>query len=895
MSSRVWCISALVAALVPCVSPAGAQVTGILTGVVTHAATGNPIAGATVRIDAAQRAQVTESDGRFRIASPPGSTTVRVTAIGFAPFARVVEIVGGQSTTIEVTLQANPTLLDAVVAVGTRRQDRTLAESPVPVDVIAGNLMENTGLIETPGQLQRVVPSVNTPRLPIGDNGFRPVTLRGLAPHHVLVLVNGKRRHQAAAILAGPSVPFASFTDLNAIPTSAVDHIEILRDGAAAQYGSDAIGGVVNVLLKSGWRREAQVTVGQTHTHEGDRTFTDGRFVDATAALGVAATSGAFLTVSGEVRQRGLSNRAYPDARPQWFPGDPRNDAPPVVSSHHGDGTMRDALTFLSAEFPVSRFAEAYTFGGLAVRSDLIPDAFFRRPLDVRTVRSVHPDGFRPDILQSIRDVSTVAGMRGTVGAWRWDLSSGWGSNRVAYTVRNSNNVSLGAESPTTFYAGRIATQQWTNSADAAIDLTFRETPLTLSGGVEHRTDFYQIRGGDPDSWRDGGVPILDGPFAGAPAPVGAQGFFGFRTADEVSARRSNVAAYLEAENRPNERLLLQVAGRTERYTDFGYTTDGKLAARLTIAHGFAVRGSAGTGFRAPALMQEYLSKTAHDLQFVGGVPTWINVRTFPVNSPEAQLMGAQPLRPERSVNLGAGVAFSRPGFPVMTVDYYDVSIRDRIAVGSNVTDTAIVRVLEEHGFGGVAGGTYFRNGLDTRTRGTDIVATHFVSLASAGEIALFGAYNTTRTRVTHVAPLPAELAGGDIVMFGRSQIGVLEHGQPHNTITLGVNYRAGQLGLNVDSRNSGPTALLWDDPASGDQTQPARWITNLNMSYQFSRRMRVAVSVANLFDVYPSEWRDFRDGLAAQGASMQGIFRYHGISTFGSSGRVLSLRLGYR
>jgi iron complex outermembrane recepter protein len=288
--------------------------------------------------------------------------------------------------------------LDEVVAVGTRGLERTVTRSPVPVDVISRQLLDNTGAVETWQQLQRLVPSANVPHIPIGDNHIRPVTLRGLAPHHVLVLINGKRRHPASVMLAGPSVPATTFTDLNAIPAGAIERIEILRDGAAAQYGSDAIAGVMNVVLKTGARRDLSTTVGGVLSSEGGRDFRDGRTFDVNATTGLSASSGGYLTVSGELRDRGGTNRAYPDARQQYFTGDPRNDEPPRISSYLGNGSLHDIALFLAAGAPLGANVELYGFGGAADRNGVTFDAFFRQPLDRRTVRSIHPDGFLPRI-----------------------------------------------------------------------------------------------------------------------------------------------------------------------------------------------------------------------------------------------------------------------------------------------------------------------------------------------------------------------------------------------------------------------------------------------------------------------------------------------------------------
>lgn len=872
-----------------------AQATAVITGTVRNAVSGGPVANATVRVVAGRRFSVTGGDGSYRLVVDTGPTEVRVTAVGFAPASQMVSLGGGASAVTAFALQPSAVPLDDVVALGARALERTATASPVPVDVISSQLLENTGVTETWQQLQRLVPSVNVPHIPIADNHMRPVTLRGLAPHHVLVLVNGKRRHPASVLLAGPSVPATALTDLNAIPSSAIERIEVLRDGASAQYGSDAIGGVVNVILKSGERRDLQTSIGGVYSSEGGRDFRDGALFEASTTLGFASANGGHLTLTGELRERSGTNRAYPDMRPQYFGGDPRNDEPPQVSSYLGNGTVHAQTFFVTAVAPVTRSTEAYAFGGAAGRRSVSPDAFFRRPLDFRTVRAIHPDGFLPRIGSQISDVSVVGGMRGALRGWRWDLSSSWGGNGTGYHVHNSNNVSLGAASPTEFYAGKVAAQQWTNNADVTRDLKLGSFAVGVAGGAELRVETYQIRAGEPDSWRDGGVRILDGPLAGQGPEVGAQGMFGFRPTDEVSARRSSSALYLEVEGRPIQRLLLQSAARAEHYSDFGSTSDGKIAVRLQLLPGLALRGSMSTGFRAPALTQQYFSSTRTVFQTVNGVTTVLTVRTFPVNTPEALLMGATPLRPETSVNRSAGLVLHVPRLPRITADLYRITIDDRISLLGSIRDTSIIRLFEENGMRGIGGGNYFTNSMDTRTQGVDLVASHALLLNGSQVLRMLGGYNRTRSTVTQIAQLPSQLARFRSQLITRSGRGILEDGQPRETITLTLSYGAGPVAINLHNQRSGPTAQRDQNSPAADQTVGPKWITDVRIAYQLRPRVQVAASGANLFDVYPDEWWDFKDGLNALGVSMMGISRYPGaLSPFGMNGRTFYLRLAY-
>src|SRR5688572_6221326 len=429
VAKKVWIAAAALVMVTSAAEQLSAQLPAVITGTVRNAVTGDPVANATVRVAAGRRFSITDADGRYRLVVDPGQSEIRVTRIGFAPASQVISLNPGASGVFAFTLQPSAVPLDEVVALGTRALERTASGSPVPVDVVSGELLDNTGMMETWQQLQHVVPSVNVPHIPLGDNHMRPVTLRGLAPHHTLVLVNGKRRHPASVLLAGPSVPNTGLTDLNTIPSSAIERIEVLRDGASAQYGSDAIGGVVNVILKSGKHSDLQTSVGSVYSSEGGRDFRDGKLFDASATLGLVSASGGHLTLTGEVRNRSGTNRAYPDARQQYFTGDPRNIEPPRVSSYQGNGTV-DALTFFfTGAAPITPAIEAYMFGGASDRRAVSPDAFFRRPLDARTVRAIHPDGFLPRTGSHITDLSAVGGLRGSLRGWRWDLSSAWGGN----------------------------------------------------------------------------------------------------------------------------------------------------------------------------------------------------------------------------------------------------------------------------------------------------------------------------------------------------------------------------------------------------------------------------------------------------------------------------------
>jgi iron complex outermembrane receptor protein len=391
-------------------------------------------------------------------------------------------------------------------------------------------------------------------------------------------------------------------------------------------------------------------------------------------------------------------------------------------------------------------------------------------------------------------------------------------------------------------------------------------------------------------------VRILDGPNAGAQGALGAQVFPGFRPNDEVDENRSNVAGYLDLETKLSEQLLVNVAGRIENYSDFGSTADGKLAARFEPLRGLAVRGALGTGFRAPSLAQSFFSATSTNFIVVNGVNTPFDVRTFPVGTEEAALLGARPLKAEESVNYSAGVSLDLPFGLTVTADYYAINIDDRIMLTGNFTQDTVRRLFENRGFTGVSGGRYFTNAIDTETRGFDVVASYGVLLGSAGTLRLMAGYNQNETEVTRISETPPELRSLQSTLFDRIEEGRIEHGQPKNNISITANYTLGGLGVNLHNQRFGEVSQFAADTTGAlDQTFSAKWVTDLDVSYQLRQRIRIAVGANNIFDVYPDEWKDWSAGVTGS-LTTNGIYRYAGgTSPWGINGRILYLRLSYR
>ena len=921
--SRRTLLAASLLALLPHILSAQAN-TGSLAGRVASADA--PVADATIFIGG--RTTTTRSDGGYRVSIAPGRYQVRVRALGFNTVTDSVTITSGATTTANFTLVRAVATLEAVSTLGTRGEARSVIDAPVPIDVLSSAEITATGRTETAQMIQAVAPSFNFPRTSIGDgtDHVRPATLRGLAPDQTLVLVNGKRRHNSALVNVNGFVGRGSApVDLNAIPANMIDRIEILRDGAAAQYGSDAIAGVVNIVLKQGTSGEARTTLGQTYStynraddvpvtpypvQAGEVRARDGRVFQTALDHGWTFSQNGFLHLGAELRDRGQTNRSVEDPRIQYGVGDPRetNLALPSpdgrVNHRQGDGSTHDLQGFWNGGRSIGS-ADFYTFGGLSTRKGEAT-GFWRRPLDDRTLRNIYPNGFLPIIHSDIYDASGSVGFKGIYSGWNWDLGTVYGQNQFGFVIKNTANVSLGPTSRTEFDAGKLRFGQSTTTLDFNRD--FKDVfpfPVNVAAGAEYRADKYTIVAGEPDSWRNGGATVIDvnGNVTTRPGAPGAQVFPGFKAdsagkkGDEGSHSRNNAAVYADVSSDLTSRLLVDLAARYENYSDFGSTSTGKISTRFQLAEGLAFRGSASTGFRAPSLMQEWFSSTATN--FVAGVP--FDIKTFTASSAEALALGSSPLKAEKSHNLGFGLAYEPASSFSITADYYIVGIDDRIVLSNNFTGAAATAALAAVGVTGVQGGRFFTNAIDTETEGFDIIANYGVTLANSGVLRLSAAYNHNRTSVTRVDTLPTPLALLKTSLFDRVEQGRIEQGNPADNLILSGNFDYRGAGLILRSQRFGEVTSYGTTATNAfgplDQTFSAKWITDVGVSYLW-RDLTLTIGADNVFDVYPD--RNNNNGNIATiatengGTSNFGIFPYAGISPFGFNGRFIYTKIAF-
>jgi len=892
-----------------------AQTNGTVQGTV-YDSDNNPLPGANVIIQGTQTGTSTDGDGRYDLSVQAGTYVLEVSFLGFRTAEEPVTVQAGEIITIDITLQSSILGTDEVVVLGSRREGRTITESTVPVDVISSQEVQASGFTQTTQIIRSLVPSFNSPESSItdGTDHVRPATLRGLGPDQTLVLVNGKRRHTSAILHVNGSVGRGSTgVDLNAIPANMIERIEILRDGAAAQYGSDAIAGVINIILKDRKGLDASVSYGQ-HVSNEERGYApnqalpaggstasfqdspyyegvedvwrlDGKTTNLHVGYGFDLPNNGKLYVAGQYRDRGRTNRSGLDPRPNYFPldngdPDPREETFDRNNHRYGQGELVDISGFFNGEMEISENSRFYAFGGASFREGET-GGFFRRARDNRTLRAYYPDGFLPLISTEIYDGSIGGGVKGRTGSWNYDLSQTYGHNSIRYGVKNTVNTSMGVGSPTRFHAGTLSFDQATTNFDMVrtADIGTAED-LSIAMGAEFRYELYRLIRGDAESFADGGVPIQDGPNAGNPAATGSQVFPGFSPANEQNEARYSGALYIDLETNVTTPWTVGVAGRLESYSDFGNEATGKVSTRYEVFDGFAFRGAASTGFRAPSLAQSYFSSIA--TVFIDGVP--FEVGTFPVSSPVAQALGAEELEAETSVNLSGGFTFERGNFS-LTLDAYQIDIEDRIVFTENFTGGGIPDFLQDQGIN-ATGGRFFTNAVDTETQGVDVIARYGVNLRPGSQLRFTAGFNYNETEITNKDEIqtPENLEDlTDTPLFDRVEIGRFEVGQPSSNLNLMANYTTGPWGLMLRGVRYGEIEVRRSDPEE-DQVYDALFTTDIELGYNFSENVRITAGANNLFDQYPDK--------TFQGNSFNGIFQYSGFSPSGFGGRYLYSRI---
>ncbi|WP_324728941.1 TonB-dependent receptor plug domain-containing protein [Pseudomonas chlororaphis] len=754
--------------------------------------------------------------------------------------------------------------LDTVIVTGTRAQERTASASLSPIDVIAGESLRSSGSSELATVLAKLIPSINFPRPSLVDGAelTRPAQLRGLSPDQVLVLVNGKRRHTSAFVNLGGAVGRGSApADLNAIPLSAIDHIEVLRDGASARYGSDAIAGVINIILKSADHG------GSISTKYGQYKKGDGIQRQVAGNSGFALGDNGFVSLSGEGANNDYTDRAGKDFRPAS-----------VGSTTYGQHVFRQGepeteegkFQFNSA-YSLNDAAELYGFGGYSKRRGETA-AFYRASNASNNNPVLHPNGYLPLINGTLQDTSLVLGLRGELlDNWHYDLSANYGKN--TYELRTKTiNTSLGLDTPHAFDNGTLTNDQRQLSLDLSreFSLGWLPYPVSVAFGTEYLHQGYQIEAGQPESYYQ----------------TGSSGLGGFRDSDAGSSSRHNFAQYLDLETHFTDKLAVSAAVRHEDYSDFGSNVSGSLSARYDFTPRVALRGSVSTGFRAPSLAQQNFTFTSS--QLIGN--TIQESGTFAANSQVARLLGAEDLKAEKSRNYSLGLVLEPLDNLTVTADLYHIDIRDRVSLSSNlVLNNTAIDYLKANGVGNInyTSARYFTNATDTSTDGVDLVANYRYRLDNGIRWNSTVGYNYNHTKVTDVKANPAILdqLGVNLVRVDRRErIGLLGDTTPQHKLSLANDFNYGNWALHSNLVRYGEFTSYQADKVN-DQTFSAAWLLDLAVDYKLQNWL-FTLGGDNVTDKYPEKVNAY--------ASSGGNLAYSTFSPYGYSGAFYYAKVAY-
>ena len=809
--------------------------------------------------------------------------------------ASVLSLVSGvfiacaPATAQDTEPQAEDAAGQEIIVTGTRRDGVTAIESARPVDIVSSDTLERQGSSNLNDALKTAVPSLNVQKFVAQDGSafVRPFSLRGLPPDQTLVLVNNKRRHRSALvqITNQPLAAGAQGADLSTIPSNAIKSIEVLRDGAAAQYGSDAIAGVINFRLKDD-RDGPTVSARYGQYYEGD-----GQDLTLQANAGLPLTADGFFNISGEyVRAKPTSRGAQrPDAQALINAG---NTAVPVPAQRWGNVNTESARLFINSEVQASDSATAYLFGNYSWSTG-DTEFFYRNPVTRTDIfRSVplnttlggprftfatqFPGGFTPIFGTEIKDLSLAGGLKGETGGLSYDFSAVLAQNSIKYRLSNTVNPSLGPNSPTSFNPGKVEQRETQFHADFVYpwEVGFFE-PLNIAFGGEFRRETFEITAGDVASYVAGPFARVIDPNTGLPTglAVGSSGFPGYDPSTAGTFSRSNWAAYLDVEGEIANGLTLGVAGRYEDFSDFGSTFNWKVSGRYELTDWLALRASYSTGFRAPTPGQSNISDVATNIDLVtGGL---LLTATRPPTDPVALFYGAQPLDREKSKNIAAGIVFDLPGGWIFTLDYFNIKVDQRIALTSRIPISAADRAaMLARGInpGDVQSVRFFGNFFDSKTEGFDAVFAKTWRFDSGFNLGLTASLNYTSSAVTNIRDARAvdrerRIEIGAFNPKWRGNVSAnLEKG-PFSALVRGSYY-----GKWTDAvANAVPTAN------SFDQTFSSKILVDLELGYDINDTFRLAVGADNVFDVYPDKDRRI-------GQNNNGIV-YPQFSPFGFSG----------
>ncbi len=795
--------------------------------------------------------------------------------------------------------------LDTVIVIGSRVGERTALDTPVPVDVLGGNELRATGAVggELGQALSVLAPSFNFPRQSNSGSSdlVRAGQLRGMSPDQMLVLVNGRRRHTSAIVNTETKIGRGTAAvDFNNIPLNAIQRVEVLRDGAGALYGSDAIAGVVNLVLDDRPGFDSNVSYGQHRTdlQPVNQTINDGETFTLDAKYGWQLADAGFFKVGAAFRDRNGTNRAGFDQVPFFEEQTPDNLALAGQRNYaEGDPNLDELNLWFNGVVPLSGSVELYTFGTYGNRDSDGGGAFFRYPDSFSTVKSVYPQGFRPETYGEDEDYAGTVGLRGEAGGWDLETALSYGRNEFVFGVDQSINASLGPDSPTSFESGTFESEQAILGLNASRNfaVSWLQAPLAVALGAEYRTEDYSTQRGDLASYQAGsygnaGCSTLDDPIDPDDidffCAIGAQAAPGLTPEDEIAIDRRVVSVFAEAGAELTERLFVDIAARFEDYDDFGSALTGKLAGRYELTDAVALRAAVSNSFRAPNIAQLGFSDTT--LNF-GNDRELIRTRTLRVDDPIARSLGAQDLDEETSLNLSAGVVGQFEGLR-FSLDVFQIDVDDRITLSERLFGDLVTPFINaQPGGADIDSVRFFTNAVDTQTRGFDAVLSYAASWLG-GDFQVSTAYNYSQVDVQTVRNSP-ELVAVDpaLSLVGVEELNTLEDASPDSKLILSGTWSGDHLDLQgrVSRYDSAVRVFNFGGGFEPRQEYGAEFQVDVEAGFRFTEQLALYVGAANLLDEYPD--------LSSDDINYFGNLPYDILSPIGVNGRYLYARVNFK
>lgn len=741
-------------------------------------------------------------------------------------------------------------VVDEVIVTGTRSTSRTVTTSLAPIDVLSAEVLEKSGKISTRDLISTLVPSANTSNSGAGASfAIKTMSIRGLAGDQTLVLVNGKRRHNTSILFVnGTTQNGQSPPDLDLIPSQGIKRIEVLRDGASAQYGSDALAGVVNIILKDDEGGSGQILTGMTGKG-------DGETLQGSINYGMALADRGVLNVTLNAQTTNLVDRGkYSPNTAVLYPlingqPDPRESTANRHTAHPGAPAAQLYVGSYNLKYELSEAVELYSFGTLSSRNSAAW-LTYRLPSASNNNIAVYPDGYVPRLFLKDRDYQFAVGLKGELAGFNWDLSTTPSRNKNAFYT-NSLNASLGPASPSTFYAGTLVFKEWTTNLDINREFDVGLTaPMFVAAGAEYRKDEFQIIAGQPESYVIGGYVAPPGlPNAGVITQGGSQGVSGFSPFAAGTFKRDNVSAYINIEQQLTSNFEVSLAGRYERYSDFGNTQTGKVSFRWEPVENYALRGTISTGFRAPSLQQQHYGSSSTIGVIVPPATTTqlYPVQLLPPDNPAAAALGALPLEPEESTSYSIGLVMQPlPGLNA-TLDLYKIKIKERIMQTGVLGPSAqISTLLANLGLNPQQAVFFYANAADTTTTGVDFVLDYRTDFGDYGAVKWTLSANYNKNEFDRVIP-----PRFGFTLIDRVRQGDFTTGQPRDKEIFSADYTNGNFSSTVRITRYGKITQRSSNPLLDEEIAPAG-ILDVDLAYQFTDNVRVAIGANNLTDVYP-------------------------------------------